>query len=233
MGADGPPPERSEATVDRLLAEGVLVEDPDGTLATSEAYDAERLVYHDTYGDASEEVFHETLASLFELSVSEARTQAERLDITRASLVAFMSLRGYYRRRESSKPPLEQLLAMAELIVGITPTSPVPDAMPELTDEEYQLFVTSHQEAVIFVWRLHCSPCEEMKASMNEILARIPADVAVAGVNGTAVSEFRRDFDVDAAPAVVTFAEGSAVDVVTGAQDPSEVATLCATAYDQ
>jgi len=105
--------------------------------------------------------------------------------------------------------------------------------MPELTDEEYQLFVTSHQEAVIFVWRLHCSPCEQMKANLNEILAQIPAEVAVAGVNGTAVSEFRREFDVDAAPAVLTFAKGSTVDVVTGAQDPDEVATLCATAYGE
>jgi thiol-disulfide isomerase/thioredoxin len=211
--------------------EGVLVEEDDGTVSVSEGYDAERGVYHDTYGDASDEVFHETLASLFGLEPDEAAERAAELGVDRADLVAYLSLRGYFKRQSEADPDHDEMLALADLVAGIAPTSPVPDGMPELGDEEYREFVDEHRDAVLFVWRLHCQPCDVMKRDLEAILEAIPDGVAVAGLDGESVVEFRREFDVDAAPAVLTFADSELVDRVTGAKSPDEVADLAAAAF--
>jgi thiol-disulfide isomerase/thioredoxin len=214
-----------------LLDSGVLVE-ADDDLVVSEAYDAERGVYHDTYVDADDESFHETLADLFDMSVEEAAEQVEELGITREQLVAYLSLRGYFKRQA---PDIEvehdELLHLAVLVAGVEPVTPVPDAMQEIGDDDYESFIETNGDAVIFVWRLHCDPCDAMKADLDEILDRVPERVAVAGVDGESVAEFRREFDVDAAPATLTFTDGELVDCVTGRGTPDQVAELFDAAF--
>jgi thiol-disulfide isomerase/thioredoxin len=224
------------ATTERyefLLDCGVLVEGDD-ELRASEAYDAERGVYHDTYADASDEVFHETLADLFDLSVEEAAARAEELEITREQLVAYLSLRGYFKRQApDTEVSHDELLHLAVLVAGVEPTSPVPDAMQEIGDDDYESFIETNGDAVVFVWRLHCGPCDEMKADLDAILDRVPEGVAVAGVDGESVADFRREFDVDAAPATLTFADGELIDCVTGRGTPDQVAALFDEAFGQ
>lgn len=224
------------ATTERyefLLDCGVLVEDDDELLA-SEAYDAERGVYHDTYADASDETFHETLADLFDMTVEEAAEEAEELEITREQLVAYLSLRGYFKRQApDTEVAHDELLHLAVLVAGVEPTSPVPDAMQEIGDEEYGSFIETNGDAAVFVWRLHCGPCDAMKADLDEILDGVPEGVAVAGIDGESVADFRREFDVDAAPATLTFADGELVDCVTGRGTPDQVAELFDEAFGQ
>jgi thiol-disulfide isomerase/thioredoxin len=224
------------ATDDRyefLLDTGVLVQEADG-LAASEPYDAERGVYHDTYADADDETFHETLADLFDMTVEEAAERTEELGITREELVAYLSLRGYFKRQAPDvEVSHDELLHLAPIVAGVSPASPVPDAMPELTDEEYRPFLDEHPDAVLFVWQLHCKPCDEMKADIDEIIDRLPDGVAVAGVDGESVVDFRREFDVDAAPATLTFADGGLVECVTGRGTPDQVAALFDEAFGQ
>jgi thiol-disulfide isomerase/thioredoxin len=224
------------ATTERyefLLDCGVLVEEGD-ELRASEAYDAERGVYQDTYADASDETFHETLADLFDLSVEEAAAQAEELEITREQLVAYMSLRGYFKRQApDTEVSHDELLHLAVLAAGVEPTSPVPDALQEIGDEDYESFIETNGDAVIFVWRLHCGPCDTMKKNLDEILERVPDGVAVAGIDGESVADFRREFDLDTAPATLTFSDGELVDCVTGRGTPDQVAELFEVAFGQ
>ncbi|MFC7226392.1 thioredoxin family protein [Salinirubellus salinus] len=219
-----------------LLDCGVLVEerdDPD-RLAASEAYDAERGVYHDTYGDASDEVFHGTLADLFDMSDEEAAETATELGITRAELVAFLSLRGYFKRQAPDvEVSRDELLHLATLVAGVSATSPVPEAMPEVDDEDYEAFLEANEDAVVFVWRLHCEPCDRMKDDLDAILSAVPNGVAVAGVDGESVSDFRRAFDVDAAPATLTFADGALLDAVSGRRTPEQLEELFTSAFGE
>lgn len=222
------------ATTERyefLLDTGVLVEEDD-ELVASEAYDAERGVYHDTYANASDETFHETLADLFDMTAEEAAERAEKLEITREQLVAYLSLRGYFKRQApDTEVSHDELLHLAVLVAGAEPTSPVPDTMPEVGDAEYESFIETNEDAVVFVWRLHCDPCDAMKTDLDEILGHVPEGVAVAGVDGESVADFRREFDVDAAPATLTFADGELVDCVTGRGAPDQVADLFDAAF--
>lgn len=216
-----------------LLDTGVLVEEDTG-LAVSESYDAERGVYHDTYADADDETFHGTLADLFDMTVEEAAERAAELGITREELVAYLSLRGYFKRQApDTEVSHDELLHLAAIVAGVSAVSPVPDAMPELGDEDYAAFLEEHPDAVLFVWRLHCEPCDAMKADIDEILDRVPDGVAVAGIDGESVTDFRREFDVDAAPATLTFADGELVECVTGRGTPDQVAALFDEAFGQ
>jgi thiol-disulfide isomerase/thioredoxin len=222
----------SEERYQFLRDEGVLVQNDDGTVAVTEAYDARRGVYHDTYADADDEQFHETLADLFGLSRAEARDRAERLGITRGELVAYLTLRAYFDdvapERELSPTTLVQ---MAGMVADIDPVSPVPETMAELTDDDYETFLADHDDAVVFVWKRHCEPCDEMKAELDEIREAASERVALAGVDGERVDAFRREFDVDAAPATLTFADGAFVQKEAGRRSPDQLAELFASAF--
>lgn len=231
MTDENPDLSTAEGRYDFLVAEGVLLEQEDGTVVVSEAYDAERGVYHDTYADASDEQFHETLADLFGLSVEEAREQAEALGVTRAELVAYLSLRAYLDDR-AADPDAGALLQLAGMVADLDPESPVPASMPELTDDDYGEFLADHPDAVLFVWRRHCSPCDEMKAELDAIRAEAPDRVAFAGVDGESVVAFRREFEVDAAPATLTFADGAFVEAIEGRRSPEQFAEMFANAFD-
>lgn len=212
-----------------LREKGVIVEKGD-QIVVSEAYDAERGVYHDTYADVDDEQFHATIADLFGLSIEEARTQVEELGVTRAELVAYLSLRAYLRDRDAV-PETGALLQLAGMVADLDPESPVPASMRELTDDDYTEFLAKHPDAVIFVWRRHCAPCDEMKAELDEIHAAAPDRVAFAGLDGEMVAEFRREFEVDAAPATLTFAGGEFVEAVEGRRSPDQLAEMFTTAF--
>jgi thiol-disulfide isomerase/thioredoxin len=220
----------AEERYEFLVGQGVLVENED-RVAVSEAYDAERGVYHDTYADASDEQFHQTLADLFGLSVDEARDQAEELGVTRAELVAYLTLRAYLEDRDAD-PDVGTLLQLAGMVADLDPESPVPASMPELTDDDYEAFLEAHPDAVLFVWRRHCAPCEELKADLDELRAAAPDRAAFAGVDGESVVAFRREFEVDAAPATLTFAGGALVETVEGRRSPEQYAELFAETFD-
>jgi len=217
----------SEARYEYLLDTGVFIEEADGTVAVTESFDATRGVYRDSYGDASDERFHETLAELFGLSVDEAEAQAAELGVTRDELVAYLSLQSYL----DDPPEQTALVQLAAMVSDVSPASPVPDSMPELTDDDYDAFLADNPNAVVLVWKLHCAPCDEMKAELGEIRAAAPEGVAFAGVDGESVAEFRREFDVDAAPATLTFADGAFVEAIEGRRSPSQLADMFENAF--
>lgn len=208
----------SEARYEYLLDTGVFVE-ADGSVAVTESFDAARAVYEDSYADASDERFHETLAELFGLSVDEAEVQAAEFGVTRAELAAYLTLRSYL----DDPPEPTALVQLAAMVADVAPASPVPDSLPELSDDDYELFLDDNPNAVVFVWKLHCAPCDEMKAELGEIRAVAPDHVAFAGVDGESVAEFRREFDVDAAPATLTFADGAFVEAIEGRRSPEQL----------
>lgn len=216
----------SEARYEYLVDTGVFTEEA-GRVAVTEAFDATRGVYRDSYADASDERFYETLAELFDLSVDEAETQAESLGVTRDELVAYLALRSHL----DEPPEPTALVQLAAMVSDVAPTSPVPDSMPELTDDDYADFLDEHGNVVLFVWKLHCAPCDDMKETLDDVRAVAPDDVTFAGVDGESVVDVRRAFDVDAAPATLTFADGQFVEAVEGRRSPSQLSGMFENAF--
>jgi len=219
----------SEARYEYLLDADVFVEETDGSVAVTESFDGTRGIYRDSYADSSDERFYETLAELFDLSVEDAEAQAAELGVTRDELVAYLALRSYL----DDPPTPTVLVQMAAMVSDVAPTSPVPESMPELTDDDYELFLDDNPDAVVIVWKLHCDPCDDMKEALDEIRSVAPDRVAFAGVDGESVAEFRREFDVDAAPATLTFADGSFVEAIEGRRSPTQLADMFENAFGE
>lgn len=205
-----------EAALDRLLSEGVVDEDDDGALTTTEAYERTRAVYHDTYGSADEETVIETLSDLFGVDHEAVSTYVDENDVGPADLVAYLSLQSFL----DPAPDRETLATMAALVVEIGPGSPVPGQLDELDDDSYEAFLAENPDAVLTIWKTGCHPCDAMKEDLDEILERVPDGVAVAGLDGESIPSFRLAYGVDSAPAVLAFRDGELAESLTGRRSP-------------
>lgn len=211
-----------EAALDRLLETDVVQEYEDGALTTNPAFEDTRSVYADTYGDCDDETFRNTIADLFDLSAGEVDEHIEETGVSRGELVAYLSLRSFLE----DVPDTETLAVMSRVVLEVEPASPVPRSLQKIGDEEYEPFLDVHPDTIFMVWKQACKPCEMMKEDLTAILEIIPDDVAVAGLNGEAVPQFRRTFDVDAAPSVVVVRDGDHELTVSGRQSPAAVSKL-------
>ena len=201
----------------RLEDEGVVTVDADDTVTTTEDFEAGRQVYYDTYVTMADEEFHQSVADVFGLGTAAAAAEkVAELDVSREEFATFLTLRSVV----DGDYPLEDLTRMARMATELGPSTPVPDELEHLDDETYETFVTDSHRAVVTVWKLFCDPCEAMKRQLDEILATFPEGVPVGGLDGEQCPAFCSDVGVDAAPAIVLFEDGEAVEVITGRTDP-------------
>lgn len=212
MSADPTADVDPEALLDLLVGEGVVDETAEGELVATEAFESTHAVYRDTYLELGDDEFRGTVAEVFGIDESEAAARIEELGVTRAELAAYLALRSFL---ETPPTPIE-LATMAAMVVEVDPPSPVPDSQTELDDESYESFLAEHPDAVVFVWKRDCAPCERMKDDLADLLAAVPADRGTAGVDGDAAEAFRTAYEVTSAPTTLVFRDGELVDRATG-----------------
>ncbi|WP_396610272.1 thioredoxin family protein [Haloferax sp. S1W] len=216
-----------ETALDTLISAGAVDEAADGTLTTTEEFEKVLAIYHDIYGAVSTEEFHQTVVDLFGVDPDSVEAHLEANGVDRTDVVAYLAAQSFL-----DIPVGQELLThMASVLVQITPSSPVPDALPELDDDSSEAFLDSNPDAVITVWRRFCTPCDAMKEDLDEILESIPASVAVAGLDGEATDDFCRTFDVDSAPTVLCFRDGELQESASGRMSPDGVARLVDRVY--
>jgi thiol-disulfide isomerase/thioredoxin len=204
----------AEALLDALLEEAVLLEYDDGTLATTEAFESTRGVYADSYADAADEVFRSTVADLFGLDEAEAERRIEAEGVTREMLIAHLAVGAHVDGEYAT----DELARMAMLVVDVDPASPVPRRLEAVDDDSYRAFLAANDRAVVTVWKRNCAPCDALKEDLDDLLAALPDDAAVAGLDGTspAVADFRRRYEVEAAPSILLFREGDLAEAYQG-----------------
>ncbi len=217
-----------DAHIETLLAEGVLDHDEStDELTTTDAFQKDLHVYYDTYLSVDDDEFHRSVAEAFDLpSPAVAAEHVERHGVTREELATYLAL---YARLEGYASDV--LAEMAALVVEVEPKSPVPATLDELDDESYDAFLEANERAIVTVWKRGCSPCEGMKEDLDEILARLPDDAAVGGLDGEQCPEFCRSQEVNSAPAVVFYEDGKRLDAVTGRTSPGPLADRAGELY--
>ena len=194
-----------EARLDYLLEADVLVERADGTLAITEDFHATLEIYEDSYLDAPEETFVESVASVFDLPPERAAERVEETGMTRRELATFLALRSHVDDPDRTR---DEFALMAAMVAGIEPDSPVPRSLIELDDDGFESFLDERGDAVVFVFQRHCGPCDELKDDLPAILEAAPESVTFAGVDGDEAPAFRRAHDVSVAPTAILFADG-------------------------
>lgn len=219
LDAEEVPNPDPEAALDDLIDAELVDERPDGTLVATEEFESTRRIYRDTYADADEAVVVETITDLFDVDESTAAARLESGEVTREELIAYLSLQSHFDDVGDGR-----LAVMAALTAQISTGSPVPEGIDALDDDEWAAFLEDAPDAIVTVWRHDCAPCEALKTDLDEIRSALPDGVDVAGVDGEAVPEFRRAFDVDSAPAICCFRDGDLVATVTGRKSPADYA---------
>lgn len=218
----------SEDSLEKLRAEDIVtIDEADDTVATTEAFEADRQVYYDTYLGVGDQEFYESVADVFGLeSAATAAERIETLDISREEFATFLALRSAVDAEYNQS----ELTRMAQMAAEVGPSTPVPDAVNHLDDDSFPAFINTDR-AVVTVWKLFCDPCDAMKAEMDNVLDAFPEDVAVGGLDGEQCPDFCKTVGVNAAPAVVFFEDGEAVEVVTGRTDPDKLAARVQEVY--
>jgi hypothetical protein len=218
-----------EALVEALVDGGVLAIDEMTDTVTTTEFEDTRGIYHDSYASVPDAAFHEAVAEAFGFDSAErAAERVDALSVTREQFIAYLALDSILEESYT----IEERSRMAAVVADLGPGTPVPDAVERLDDDSYEDFVAAHDRAIITVWKHHCDPCEAMKDELDAILDAVPSGVAVGGLDGEECIGFRRAYDIDAAPAMVLFADGEFCEGFTGRATPERVGTACAEAYE-
>lgn len=196
-----------EARLEYLEEHDVVGTAPDGDLRLTGSFSDTQDIHYDTYGDMSDEQFHRVVADIFDISEEAASQQG----VTQAELVGYTTLQSFLEE----PPDRDALALLAAMVADLTPPSAVPDDMRELNDATYETFIQD-RDAVVVVWKRVCTPCDRMKEELDEIRAGTPDHVDFAGVEGDDVPEFRREFEVTAAPTTLIFVDGELVEQFEG-----------------
>lgn len=220
--------EEPETRLAFLEDAGVLEVSEDDEVTTTVPFEDTRSIYLDTYTEVSQGQLVETVADLFDVSKEAARERIEADEITANEVATYLSLKSFL----DVDLPVESLALLAELVAPVGIGSPVPENMRALTDETYHEAIDEAADMVVFVWKYPCDPCRRMKGELPTLLDALPDDLAIAGVDGESVVDFRREFDVDTAPAVLLFEDGDLVDVHEGYTSLADVAEAIADAYE-
>jgi thiol-disulfide isomerase/thioredoxin len=216
----------AESGLSFLVDRGVLRESDDVVVTASDFEDV-RAVYHATYSNVDDDRIYETVADVFDLDVETARARVEEHGLTREELIAFLSLRSFLDADISR----EETSLLAAIVAEASPPSPVPVELNEITDEDYAGFLDDHPDAVVTVWRRHCDPCDRLRDRFDELRDLAPDRVGFAGIDGESTVEFRREFEVEAAPTTLLFAEGELVERRRGYQPVEAFAEAFEAAY--
>ena len=204
----------AEAIVDALFDAGILWEDRDGAVRTTSEFEATRTIYHDTYGHARDEEFRQAVADVFDISPNEALRRISEREVTRQSFVAYLSVRSHLD--DEATYDRQEIATMADVVTELTPGTPIPDELIEVTDDSYLSFLADHPDSVVVVFKHHCDPCESLKDALDELKAAVPDHVTWAGVDGEEATDFGDTYGVEAAPTTLCFRDGDLVESKRG-----------------
>jgi len=216
-----------EERLDILEDEDVVAVEEDGSVYLTIDFESTRGIYHDSYIDVPEDEYHQAIADVFGIAPEEAGDRIDELGVTREQFIALLALNSYV----DGEYPLLERAHMAMMITDLAPESPVPDSISELDDDSYESFLDVNDRVVVTVWKRFCSPCRRMKDELDAVEAALPADAELAGLDGESTPEFRRAFDVEAAPSVLFFEDGELVESLRGYQSPGSIEAVCADVY--
>jgi len=95
-----------------------------------------------------------------------------------------------------------------------------PAKVPVVTDVEethFVEFIRTNQYAVIDFWAEWCGPCRRIAPIMEELSMEFSDNVAFGKVNTDNNQKLAREFNIDAIPAIMLYANGQLVDRIIGA----------------
>jgi hypothetical protein len=187
-------------SVERLLAEGVLVETEAGlqpAAAFSRRRDEQRTALADPDAlESARQEYAEFVAEDTELGpavLADARAVTE----TTPDIDDEVGL---------------QFALLLDRLDGDDPVSGVPEGFLPITGDEIDRYLAEFPESVLYFWREDCAPCEDVRADLEGLLEAgdIPDHVGRAAVYGPGSAQLIHErYDVAVAPTILFAANGT------------------------
>lgn len=116
------------------------------------------------------------------------------------------------------KKMMDEMMEEASEDGGSWPSSPV-----NLTDQDFEKFVTDYELSVIDCWAPWCGPCKMVAPIVDDLTEELQGKVAFGKLNTDNNQATARKFDIRAIPTLLVFKEGEMVDRLVGALPKGQI----------
>lgn len=164
--------------------------------------------------DRIEESIQRYVTELDELHESDIRAKlSDRLDTEATAdrvlqltadddllLARYLALSEHLERAEL-ETTLRLLVVLNRLLDAPLPTEGVPDNAVPVRGEHLRFYLEIYDEAVVYVWRHDCEPCDGVRETLDDILSDEPSDVTLLAVYGPDSAQYlQQEFDIVGGP---------------------------------
>jgi len=111
------------------------------------------------------------------------------------------------RLREKRKQELTEKMKHPAKVAVVT----------DVEETHFVEFIRTNQYAVIDFWAEWCGPCRRIAPIMEELSMEFSGKVAFGKCNTDKNQKIAREFNIDAIPAIILYANGQLVDRIIGA----------------
>jgi thiol-disulfide isomerase/thioredoxin len=198
-----------EESPDALIESGVLSAGSAGTVELSEGY----LRSVGRYERLSADERAATLGKRTE--------DAERVvgSVADSELIAHLCALSEWL----SEAPFETLVPTALVIqafeVGPPPAAGVPEGFVPVLGAQLDSVIALHRQALVYVWREDCPPCEVMREDLETLDAELTDDVGQFAVYGPNwATQLEQTYDVTGGPVLLFAADGAVRSRLYGSQ---------------
>lgn len=215
-----------EATLERLIDAGVLVETDDGeTIALEPGFLETRTQHLGDASDLDDEALERTLASVADGRARLPNDRRERIEM----LASYRALEDHV-----GDIPDTYRIKLLPVLDGFTDPRPrtegAPEAFVAVTGDQLKSLIRTSKRAIVYVWRDDCPPCEVTSEDLSDLFPEAPNDFALLAVFGPDYPDVMDEYDVVGAPTILFVLDGT-IDVrLQGPQYreviENEVATL-------
>lgn len=215
-----------EATLERLIEAGVLVETDDGgSITLDPGFVETRTHYLEVASDLDDEALERTLASDVDGSARLPNDRRERVEMLASCLAVGDHVEDL---------PDAHRLQLLSVLDGFSDPHPrdegAPEAFVAVTGDQLKSFLRTSKRAVVYVWRDDCPPCEVTAEDLSELFPDSPDDLALLAVFGPDYPDVMDAFGVVGAPTILFVLDGAVDARLQGPQYPevieNEVETL-------
>lgn len=205
--------------LDRLRDAGVLVTDGDD-VRLSEPFEETMATYRERVedGNAAETLRDAARADLDEPRMSTLVRAAEEEEDVAAQYLALED--------HTDEPVYGTFVTAANLLDWLDRGPPESDGAPDqfmsIHADRLPAFLALARNAIVFIWRDDCAPCEMVRSDFEDLFDHPPDDIALLGVYGPENPQLLRErYDVGGGPTTL-FVRDAEVDCRLVAAQPRQ-----------
>lgn len=190
-----------EATVDRLLAGGVVVAGDDGSLGFGEAFEDAVADHRAALEEAGPDAVGGTVEAAGVAGPLRAVAELDRDFVACALALA-----------STADLPAEDLVDVTVVLQQFRGEPPAFEGVPEgflpMACDQVETVLALYPRAVLYVWREDCAPCDLVREDLAGIFAEPPPDVAPLAVYAPGCVVLDERYDVAVCPTVLFTVDG-------------------------